>query len=368
MKNIGIFTHDLYPHKPWGQGRYVFELAKNLRRIHPGRIFVFSPAPGMKEPWHVQLFAGSHDTLGKNITFSVKLGFIIKRLIRKYGLGLLHFQGGPGGLFLIHKPSVPIVYTVHHTYYQQSMRIGSQRWKKVLFLWELFGYRNADFLIYDSVSTSKVLAQHYGVRDKSLVIPLGVDGERFYDLNLPRIPDSLFFIGRLEKRKGIDFLVKAMPMIKAVRGSVRLFIAGDGVLRAELENMVARDGLEDSVTFLGVIDDGEVNGWYNRLSVAVTPSVFEGFGLSAIESMACGTPVVATDVDGLRDVVEDGVNGLLVPYGDANALSESILHLLGDGQERRRLARNGKQRAESLYSWENVAKCVADVYRHIMSA
>jgi len=131
MKNIGIFTHDLYPYKPWGQGRYVYDLVNHLRKSCSRNIFVFSPSIGIRDPMHIQIFPGSHSTIGKNITFSIKSAYIIEGLVKRHNLGIVHFQGGPGGLFLIKKLSVPLIYTVHHTYYQQSTYIKSQRWKKL---------------------------------------------------------------------------------------------------------------------------------------------------------------------------------------------------------------------------------------------
>ena len=120
MKNIGIFTHDLYPFKPWGQGRYVHDLVKYLRKNIDGKIYVFSPSDNIKDELHIQIFRGSHNTLGKNIIFSIKLGLEIETLIKNNYLSLVHFQGGPGGLFLLKKCSVPIIYTIHHTYYQHQ--------------------------------------------------------------------------------------------------------------------------------------------------------------------------------------------------------------------------------------------------------
>ncbi|GLI34553.1 glycosyltransferase family 4 protein [Desulforhabdus amnigena] len=366
MKNIGIFTHDLYPYKPWGQGRYVYELAKNLRRVYEGKIFVFSPSPGIDDPYHVEVFGGSHASAGKNIGFSIKLGFVLENLIRKYDLGLVHYQGGPGGLFLIKKPSIPVIYTVHHTYYQQSAHIENQRWKKLLFLWEMFSYRKSDFLICVSPSTKRVLGRRYKLKEGLRVIPNGVDGTRFFDMNLPRIPNSLFFMGRLETRKGIDFLLKCMPVVKNGCRDVRLYVAGSGCLKRELEEMTEHFGLHENVRFLGVIDDRDVNEWYNKVSVVVIPSVFEGFGLNAIEAMSCGTPVIATDVDGLRDVVEDGVSGRLVPYNDVEGLRGCVLDLLRNDLERQQLAENGKNRVKALYDWQNISRQVAKIYQIVI--
>ncbi len=366
MKNIGIFTHDLYPFTPWGQGRYVCDLTKHLRKNYKGKIIVFSPFDNINDDHHVQMFHGSHNTLGKNITFSIRLGIVIEGLIKKYNLGLIHFQGGPGGLFLLKKPSVPLIYTVHHTYYQQSRYIRSHRWKKILYLWESFSYRRSNYLMCDSASTRRIVLRYYGVNRKLCeTVPVGVDQERFFPLNVKRIPNSLFFLGRLEKRKGVDFLIKAIPMVKNRVRNVQLFIGGDGFLRSYLVSFINKNQLEKNVHLLGTIDDSKLNEWYNKATVVVIPSVFEGFGLTAAEAMACGTPVIATDVDALRDVVNDGEDGLLVKYNDVQTLSAKILYLLNNKAEQSKLSLNGMKKIQTFYNWDNLSKEILRVYEYL---
>jgi len=367
MGNIGIFTHDLYPFKPWGQGRYVYDLVRHLRKNWPERIYTFSPSDGIRDGRHIRIFPGSHDSLGKNIAFSVKLGFRIEELIRTYNLSLVHFQGGPGGLFLIKKPSVPVIYTAHHTYYQQARYLPDQKWKKLLYHWENFSYHLADYMLCDSNSTRRVVLRHYNHSpDKCETIPVGVDRSSFFPLNVTRIPNSLFFLGRLEARKGIDFLVRAMVSVKRQLRDVQLYIGGEGVLRPQLENFVRQNNLVHNVHFIGALDDADLNKWYNQVSIVVIPSVFEGFGLTAIEAMACGTPVVATDVDALRDVIEDGETGFLAPFNDIEALSSQILRLLGNEAERTRFAARGLERVESIYNWDTISQEVLNRYKHFI--
>jgi len=367
MKNIGIFTHDLYPFKPWGQGRYVYDLARHLRSGFGGEIFVFSPSDNIKDDRHIRIFGNSHNTSGKNITFSIKLAFSIERLIEEYNLGTVHFQGGPGGLFLLAKPSVPLIFTVHHTYYQQSHYIRAQKWKKILCLWEKFGYQKSDYLLCDSASTMKIILRRYHLNPtRCETIPIGVDESQFHPLGLERIPNSMFFLGRLDSRKGIDFLIKSIPLVKDQLDDIRLYIGGDGVLKSYLENFIKKNHLENNVHLLGTLDDSALNEWYNKVSVVIVPSVFEGFGLTAIEAMACGTPVIATDVDALRDVVENGVNGLLVKYNDVWALSEKILYLLKNKSEQSKFSLNGQIKAQTIYNWSNISQDILGIYEYLL--
>ena len=368
MRNIGIFTHDLYPFKPWGQGRYVYDLTNHLRNNNWGNIFIFSPSDGINDDHHFQIFRGSHNTLGKNIIFSVKLGLVIEKIIKKNKISLVHFQGGPGGLFLFKKTSIPIIYTVHHTYYQQYRYIPSQQWKKILYLLEKFSYSKSDYIICDSPSTENIILRKYGVRQNICkTIPIGVDQNCFYPLGLQRIPNSLFFLGRLESRKGIDFLLKTIPMVKTVLKDILLFIGGNGVLRPYLERLIEEYQLEQNVHFLGTIEDSALNEWYNRVSAVIIPSVFEGFGLTVIEAMACGTPVIATDVDALRDVVKDDMNGFLVQYNDVKGLSEKILFLLRHEEKQSKFSNKGEEIVRTLYNWDNISKDILKIYEEVLS-
>jgi glycosyltransferase involved in cell wall biosynthesis len=367
MKNIGIFTHDLYPFKPWGQGRYVYDLVKHLRRFLDAKVFVFSPSDGIDDPCHIQLFKGSHRSLGKNISYSFKLALVMEDMIRRHDLGLVHFQGGPGGLFLPGCPSVPVLYTAHHTYRQQSASLPAQRWKNIFYLLEKLSYGKADHIVCVSPSTRKALLERYAVKEHVCSVVLnGVDQAQFFDTHSIRLPNSLLFLGRLEKRKGIDFLIKAVSYARSRCPELRLFIAGDGVLKPWIERTIVEQGLQNNVTLLGILEDGMVPWWYNRVTAVVVPSLFEGFGLNAAEAMACGTPVIATKVDGLRDVVDHNVNGCLVEYGNVRELGEAILCILEDDPKRQRFAKNGLLKAICAFDWDRSAQQISHIYNALL--
>ena len=99
--------------------------------------------------------------------------------------------------------------------------------------------------------------------------------------------------------------------------------------------------------------------------MVIIPSVFEGFGLTAIEAMACGTPVIATDVDALRDVIEDGENGFLVPYNDIETLSTKILYLLKNQAEQSKFSINGREKVQTVFSWDTITRDVLRGYEYV---
>ena len=168
-------------------------------------------------------------------------------------------------------------------------------------------------------------------------------------------------VGRLVLQKSTRSLLQATPRLLAAEPSTRIIVVGDGPLMTELKAEARSLGIDEAVSFLGFSDD--LVSVYSALDVFVLPSRNEGFPISLLEVMAMGTPVVATSVMGITDVVEDGRNGLLVPYDSPQELGNAILRLLSDDalrnalcEKAREFVRNGHTRnlfaarVESLYT------------------
>lgn len=362
--NIGIISYDFLP-LIGGQGRYVHDVYVRLKRNPDFRIFVFSPAPSTS-PNHIKTAAFSRK-FGQNLAFSLVVNKNINKWVKEYKLDSVHFQGGPGGVFLFRKLNIPTVYTAHHTYYQQCRLVPGQRWKWIFCQPEHEGYRIADSVICVSNDTKQVLVEKYHIRpEKVVLIPDGVDTGRLHpDETIKRIRNSILFVGRLEKRKGIDFLVKAIPLVKKEIPDIKLFVIGRGKLREEIQKFSQSNNLEANIQFLGFVPDEDLVKWYNQVQLVVVPSIFEGFGMIAIEAMACATPVIGTMVPGLRDIIEDGKNGLLVEYGNYEALSKAIVELLRNEGLREKISLEGNITVEKKFSWEAIVKAIENVYFHL---
>ncbi|MHB8571412.1 MAG: glycosyltransferase family 4 protein [Candidatus Dormibacteria bacterium] len=194
------------------------------------------------------------------------------------------------------------------------------------------------------------------------VIPNGVDVERFA---LPRHERQggphLLFVGRLEKRKGVRHLLRAYLEARANFPGMTLTVVGDGKLRAAYERFVARHELP-GITFAGYVSDAELPGHYARADIFCAPATGrESFGIVLLEAMAAGLPVVATDIDGFRQVVEHRGNGLLVPPKSHTDLARGITLLARDPALRERLARAGRNLAAGL-DWECTGESILSVY------
>ncbi|MFN2220199.1 MAG: glycosyltransferase [Anaerolineae bacterium] len=215
------------------------------------------------------------------------------------------------------------------------------------------------------------------------VVPCGVDLDLFSPipqdeakqmLGLPLERCVILFVGRIEPLKGIDTLLRAIaliaPEMPCWRDELAVVIIGGapgaGIEQvsaelARLEQLRAELGIEDLVTFQGAKDQDKLVYYYSAAEMTVMPSHYESFGMVALESMACGTPVVASKVGGLAFNVQDGQTGFLVPDGDAEMLASRIRQLLKDRELREKLGQQASRWA-GRYGWPAIADQILDLY------
>lgn len=219
---------------------------------------------------------------------------------------------------------------------------------------------------------------------KIAIVPCGVDSQRFRPVRQAdarratgrdQCERIVLFVGRIEQIKGIDVLLRALGLLffrrPELRSELCLLVVGgaldeeDGEAETEkiieLRRLVHAHRMEDSVDFVGSLDQDKLAQYYAAADICAVPSLTESFGLVALEAMATGTPVVATRVGGLQTVVVDGVSGLLVPARDYQALAEAIAALLTDHGLRTRLAAGARERALE-FSWVRVGDETTALY------
>ena len=152
--------------------------------------------------------------------------------------------------------------------------------------------------------------------------------------------------------------------------AARLTLVGDGDARAGLERLAADLGVRDGVDFVGFRGGDELVDTYRGASVLVLPSLTdaESFGMTLVEAMACGRPVIGSRVGGIPDVIEDGVTGLIVPPGDASALAEACLRILRDGALADRLGRDGREEVVLSHRWATGLERYLELFRTLSPA
>jgi len=204
------------------------------------------------------------------------------------------------------------------------------------------------------------------------IIPNGVDLEHFSP-DVPAIDKyidgkiNILFVGRLERRKGLDYLLKAYQVVKKQTPDCRLIVVGPGTrLRRKYEKWVRQRNLED-IIFVGPVDYDELPRYYKTADIFCSPATgCESFGVVLLEAMATGKPIVASDIDGYASVLSHGDEGLLVPPRDWTKLAQALITLIADEPLRRQMGARGIARAPE-YSWVNVSRQVYNYYVRVLS-
>ena len=218
---------------------------------------------------------------------------------------------------------------------------------------------------------------------KVVVIPPGVDLSHFYPIpadeakeviGIPPCERLVLFVGRIEPLKGIDTLIQAIAILRSRGFNVCLSVIGgepgadeQGSEMARLMEMCQQAGLNDLIAFLCKKAQETLPYYYSAAEVVVVPSHYESFGMVALEAMACGTPVVASQVGGLAYLVQDGFNGYSVPVDDPQMLADRLMDLLSDQHLRETLGYNAAQSAQE-YAWPKIAERVVKLYDATISA
>ena len=197
--------------------------------------------------------------------------------------------------------------------------------------------------------------------NKVSVVPNGVDTNLFRPS--PKKDDNLIaWVGRLVPEKGLIYLLTAMKEVIAENREARLVLIGDGILKDRLIRLSYKLRIRDRVDFLGKVDRAQVADILSKSSVFAFPSIVEGMPFSLLEALACELPVVGSDIQGVREVIGDRENGLLIPAGNSKPISNAILRLLKDAELRRKLGRNGRSSVIKRYSWDAIVPQVEKVY------
>jgi glycosyltransferase involved in cell wall biosynthesis len=201
------------------------------------------------------------------------------------------------------------------------------------------------------------------------VVPNPVDEQRFSPgPECGEAGGTIIVVGRLERAKGQDLLVEALPSIRRAAPEATLLLVGDdGGVAAQLERRAVALGVRDAVTFAGAHPRVQLPPLYRSAAVCVVPSRFESFPYSALEAMACGRAVVAARVGGLPEVVEHERSGILIDPEDPAALGAAITRLLLDATERRRLGTAARERVLSVFAARRVAAAMVEHYDEVRS-
>jgi glycosyltransferase involved in cell wall biosynthesis len=272
----------------------------------------------------------------------------------------------------------PTVATIHHpiTVDRDMEMSEADTWRRRLKVRRWYAFlamqkrvsRRLSNIITVSECSKRDIAREFGLRgERFRVVPNGINTDVFYPLaGVERAADMILVTNSADTPlKGLRFLLESVARIHRQR-PLRVVVIGKPKENGHIEHLVRELSLGETVRFTGRIADRDFARFYAETTLAVIPSLYEGFGMPAGEAMACGVPVVSTTGGALPEVVGDA--GLLVPPGDVDALQKAITDLLDDPAKRRRLGEAGLERVKHSLTWKHAAQKTVDVYREAMDA
>jgi len=205
-------------------------------------------------------------------------------------------------------------------------------------------------------------------KNKIVYLPNGVD-TNFFKPGEYKEENLLLYVGRISEFKGLHILVKALQHLKE---SVRLVIIGpSGWNIAYCQNLLSLIGKENQkgkheIIYLGAMEQSEIVEWYQKASLLILPSFTEGFPVTILEALSCETPVIATPVGGIPEIIKNYETGILVPPGDPIRLAEAINYLLENEDVRLKLAHEGRKLVKEQYSLETACKKLCLIYKRLL--
>ena len=228
----------------------------------------------------------------------------------------------------------------------------------------LRAYRNTPFIV-GSPSTHEELVCNGFQPSNIRVINYGIEQSLYTQVGVPKSDTPLVgHVGRLKRYKSVEHLLQAFKPVRERLTNAKLMILGDGDDSPRLKKIAGDLGLGDSVHFAGYVSDADKIQYLNQMHVVVNTSAKEGWGLTVVETNACGTCVIASDVPGLRDSVANGESGLLYEYGNIQQLTKAILGVLRDEDFRDRLSR-GALKWAARFDWDTAAKQTLEVLQKV---
>ncbi len=219
------------------------------------------------------------------------------------------------------------------------------------------------------IQTSPFLKKY---SEKVEVIPCGVDTDLFRPIEGTKSTNTIFFLSVLDefhRYKGLDYLLQAVNKVKSQIPDVKLIIGGQGKLQEYYRNITIRLGLEHNVEFHGFIRPDKIVEYYSNSNVFVLPSVSstqEGFGMVLLEALACGIPVISTEIVGIAQDVVDSNSGIVVTPRNVDQLSSAIIQLLDNADLAKNMGASGRKLVSKKYTWRNVAEKVEELYEGIV--
>ena len=307
---------------------------------------------------------------GKNALSLRLLYILISFLDKKFDIIHCHF--GPNGIIGVHLKEIGIpgkYLTSFHGYDVNSYpKIMGKNVYNILF-------KNGDLFTANTNFTKQQVVKVGCDEEKIIILPVGLRVEKFKFSTRkiqPREPIKILTVGRLVEKKGHEYAIKAIAKIVKKHKNIKYIVAGDGPLRANLENLALKLGIMNHVEFLGAVEQNEVLNLYQQAHIFILPSVTasdgdrEGQALVLQEAQATGLPVVSTLHNGIPEGVLDGKSGFLVPEKDVDALADKLEYLIEHPEIWPDMGRYGRKFVEEKYDIKRLNQKLVEIYQNLI--
>jgi glycosyltransferase involved in cell wall biosynthesis len=262
------------------------------------------------------------------------------------------------------KMNLACLVTVHGLYAERGKALNFIQFAYLRTM-GLFIFKRTDRVICLTQSEANEVIKYGCAAEKVRVIPNAIDIERFAP-GIEREGKLIVWVGRFVIEKGLEYLVKAAEKIAKKMNNTNFLLIGYGPLKGKIEQLIHERGLSNTIRIIGPLSRNQIASILGKATLFAFPSLREGLPLSVLEAMACGTPVVGSDIPGVRSIITNGQNGLLVSPRNPEALANAIWILLEDESLRKRLGQNARRTVEEKYNWNTVLSMLEEVYREIL--
>ncbi|MDN4093164.1 DUF1957 domain-containing protein [Brevibacillus agri] len=375
------------PHVVGGLGRAVYDLARHLVRqgleVHVlTRASDWSVAEEVMDGVHVHRLptyipAEQEDFLSWVFQLNLAMADATERLwnsgVRPDIIHAHDWLVGWAAMEIRERYSLPLISTIHALEHGRHQGIHTPFQERIHESERTLAHAS-DRVIVCSHYMAEEVRRLFGIPESKLrVIYNGVDlapppafdkGKLREELSIGDGP-VLFFVGRLVQEKGVHLLLEAMARLRYEFGHATLLIAGKGPMQGQWQRRAEEMGIADRVKFLGFVDDARRDQLFLLADLAVFPSLYEPFGIVALEAMALGVPVLVADTGGLREIVRHGENGATMYAGNPDSLTDQLRWLLQDPEKRRQMAQTAQNDVLHHYNWTALATQTIEEYRSL---
>jgi len=385
--NILFLSRDYPPNHIGGVGIYVYEMSRFLAKMGH-RVFVITeaidhPLDYVDRGVHIfrvrlrknHIFDSVRDKLKgfvERLEYSYSVSKMMEAVVPQYKIDIVESceARAEGFWYYLFRKNPPLVIKLHtpeSIVFRLDQVRQTQDYKYISRL-EGWWISRANRLIGLSQAIVSLTSRYFRIRLNGIpIVPNPINIEFFKPNPAVKKEDfRVLYVGRLEFRKGVHLLIRAIPQVlEKIPQAKFIFIGNDCGMKNYLLNKISEFGIKDSVEFIDQVPRENLISYYQQSALCVVPSLWENHPYVILEAMACGKPVIATDIGGIPEIIKDKISGILVPPGSVLSLADSIIELLNDKKMQETLGRNARKYIEDRYGLKEVMQSTLNIYKEL---